>query len=592
MSAHRVRWLIFLSCGALLGVALGWVTWAAIDLERKGHEQRVANLELELEHLAMARMDSALTTVLAKEAARPWSHYRAFYTPEPAITEAGRAVDTSPYLQTSPLLRDEPTWSFFRLYFSMWPDGDSLTSPQLPTTEDRDRALEQGLTTESELARQGRALRRLDEMVTREELFESIERQRPQRRSPTHILADENIEPLALIDLADDPEQRVRRADAELRWRNRLMLYAYSSSVEAGGARVSQRAFVPYLVPGTEEAPELLFIRDLRLDELKAVQGIWIDWPELSRFLLGEIRDLYPAAKLNPVSKQSSQTRLVSIPFAFDPGPRREYPLETLTPTRLALLGLWTALLAAAIAVGLMLQKTLELSERRRSFVSAVTHELRTPLTTFCMYSEMLADGIVKDEAAQREYFATLKEESVRLRRIVENVLGYARLEGRKNKQELEGISAEALLDRILPALERRTAEAGMELVPDLRLRPDCRVEVDAQTIEQVLFNLVDNACKYAAAGEPSVHLEAHATRDEVIFSVLDHGPGIPKEVKAEIFRPFKRAAGDAEGVIPGIGLGLSLARGMSRTMGGDVCLTAREGFGAVFELHLPQRSG
>src|SRR5690606_23556726 len=90
------------------------------------------------------------------------------------------------------------------------------------------------------------------------------------------------------------------------------------------------------------------------------------------------------------------------------------------------------AVLVAVGAIGLVLRASMDLSDRRGRFVSAVTHELRTPLTTFCLYTEMLADGVVAREEARREYLSTLKDESRRLARIVENVLAYARLgEGR-----------------------------------------------------------------------------------------------------------------------------------------------------------------
>jgi signal transduction histidine kinase len=203
----------------------------------------------------------------------------------------------------------------------------------------------------------------------------------------------------------------------------------------------------------------------------------------------------------------------------------------------------------------------------------------------------MLADGIVRDPAAQQEYFSTLKDESIRLRRIVENVLEYARLEGRAARRRHEPIGVDDLLAAVLPALERRAAEAGMELVPDLRARPGCAVEVEVQAVEQILFNLVDNAAKYGAGGEPRIHLTAVTTRDELELTVADHGPGIPDDVRRAVFTPFKRAAGEAEGVIPGIGLGLSLARGMARSLGGDVRLCDEPGFGAVFALTLPLRS-
>ena len=593
MISHRVRWLIFLACGALLSVALGWVTWAALDLERKGHEQRGRNLSLQRLHIALARMDAALTTMLASETAQPWYHYASFFEPGPAFSLTGREVDPGGYYQPSPLI--QPRRPYFRLYFSMTPDIE-VSSPQLPTPEMRDLAFDQGLVTAEVLEATGILLRRLEQTVTLPELLATIDRMRPRRGAPP-APSDDPEEEQRLLALGDSPDLALLRAEDEFRFfRNRLMQLANLPSTggaggDGGGARIQQSSFVPHVIPGRGNAPpEVFFVRELRYGELRAVQGIWTDWPKLHDFLISLVReDLYPEGRLRPAGPGTTTNRLAVIPFAFDPGPPREYPLPAFTPTRLALLGLWIALAAAATAVGVTLQKTMELSERRRSFVSAVTHELRTPLTTFCMYSEMLADGIVTDPHAQKEYFDTLKGESVRLRRIVENVLGYARLEGRRQDRELEEVGAEALLDRILPTLQRRVAETGLELALDVRLRPDCNLHVDVQAIEQILFNLVDNACKYAGDQQDQrVHVEALASRDEVVFAVLDHGQGIPEEVRNAIFRPFQRAAGEAEGTTPGIGLGLALARGMARALGGDVELGQRPGFGAVFELHLP----
>ncbi len=588
MSAHRIRWLIFLVCGSLLGVALGWVTWVAVDIEEKGHDQRVENLELELKHLALARLDSALTTILAKESSRPWFHYASFFEPGPAYSPSFTPVFPDGYLVPSPLMKGG--LEFSKLYFSIDPNGD-VSSPALPSGERRELAVEQGLlSTTATLQDTERRLRDLAQLVTREELLIALERLGPTRKPPYTDVATETLEPLDIIALAEDAEQQRQRAVDEFRFRNRLMMYANVVPQQLGTTPVHQTAFVPYLAPSRGD-PELLFVREVRVGEDRAVQGFWADWPSLHRFLRSQVSDLYPLARLFP-ARGTTEGLLATIPFALDPGPRPEYVAAGMTSTRIALLGLWIALLAAALAVGITMQKTLELSERRRRFVSAVTHELRTPLTTFCMYSELLADGIVTDGGAQQEYFTTLKTESVRLRRIVENVLNYARLEGRRFQQHRELIEAEALLDRILPILERRVAETELELVLDLRTRPDCAVEVDVQTVEQILFNLIDNACKYGAdAADPRVHLEAEATRDELVVSVLDHGPGISPERALEVFKPFRRAAGDAEGTTPGIGLGLALARGMAREFGGDVRLVERGGFGAVFEFRLPLRT-
>jgi signal transduction histidine kinase len=580
VSAHKIRWISFLGGGLVLALALAWVTWAAVTLEREQFEERVESLELEFQNRALGRLDAAVTTLLARENQRPPLHWFSFFEPDKAFSLAGFAVEPHDYYQPSPLL--SPDNEYARLYFSVAPDG-SFSSPQVPPDEPggefRNLALDQQFVERPALARAERDLTSLARRVDLTTLLRVTKRaEGMQPPEPGEAV----IEPLVLKELLLDPAHRTERARAELLWRNMLVRWA------VGGAHV--QAFTPHLIQGEEKGSiELIFLRAVPIGDAKAIQGIWLDWPSLKVALLRTIREIYPTADLKP-TRGLETARLVTIPFTLEARTRTPFTLPALTPTRLALIGLWVAFLAAGVAAGLTLQKTMELSERRRSFVSAVTHELRTPLTTFCMYSEMLADGIVRDPAAQQEYFTTLKDESIRLRRIVENVLEYARLEGRRAGGKYAPIGVEELLDRVLPALERRAAEAGMELEPDLRARPDAVVEVEVQAIEQILFNLVDNAAKYGTGGEPRIHLEAITTRDELVVTVVDHGPGIPGEVRRAVFAPFKRAAGDAEGIIPGIGLGLSLSRGMARNLGGDVRVEDREGYGAVFSLTLPRR--
>ena len=560
MSAHRLRWLIFLSCGAALSVALAWVTWAALDLERRGHRQRVHNLEREALDGALARMDTHLLQLQIFENTWRYYDYFSFNRPAKAFTDDLNFSPIEPkgLVSPGPLLRRPP--HPFRLYFTVMPEGN-LTSPSVPTEENhRQQALEMELITEVDLAEAEALLAQLEKRIVPRLINDAVARVRSEGRS--------RIGPMV----------------------GQIGLELFGPDDDDASARLIHGQFAPCILPRGGE-PILLLVREVGYSlSRRVIQGIWVDWDKLRTDLLRLVSDSFPEGKLRLVTEEAARNRLQELPFVFDPGRQPNYAMPRLTPTRLALLGLWVAVAAAAGAVGITLQKTLELSERRRSFVSAVTHELRTPLTTFCMYSEMLADGIVRDPHAQGEYFETLKSESTRLRRIVENVLGYARLEGRREERKLERIAAEELLDRILPALERRAGEGETDLHLDLRLRPDCAVQVDVQTVEQILFNLVDNACKYGVDGDKPLVLEAQATRDEVVLTVLDRGPGIPDELQRTIFEPFKRAAGDDEGIKPGIGLGLSLARGMARQMAGDVRLAQREGFGAAFELRLPLR--
>jgi signal transduction histidine kinase len=264
---------------------------------------------------------------------------------------------------------------------------------------------------------------------------------------------------------------------------------------------------------------------------------------------------------------------------------------SSISPIQFALFIAWSCVVLAGIAAGVLLHGTVSLSERRGAFVSAVTHELRTPLTTFKMYSEMLAEGMVLDPVKQKQYLGTLCSEANRLSHLVENVLAYARLERGSARRRVEKITMETLLERVKLRLLQRAEQAGVELVTDSDERVlQTPVHVDVGAIEQILFNLVDNACKYAAPGasEKIIHLEALPDGKYAMLRVRDHGQGISKEGARRLFRPFSKSANEAAHTAPGIGLGLALCRRLSRSMGSHLRLVHLVRDGACFVLTLP----
>jgi signal transduction histidine kinase len=269
-------------------------------------------------------------------------------------------------------------------------------------------------------------------------------------------------------------------------------------------------------------------------------------------------------------------------------------PMESMpfwSPVRLMLAVAWAAVLLAGVAVALLLHGAISLSERRGAFVSAVTHELRTPLTTFKMYSEMLADDMVRDEAKRKSYLSTLCSEANRLSHLVENVLAYARLERGSARSRVERITLGQLIERTRDRLEQRAEQAQMRIVVDADERAaNTAVHVDVAAVEQILFNLVDNACKYAApsATENIIHLEAQPDGRFAMLRVRDHGRGISDDGAKRLFQPFSKSADEAAHSAPGVGLGLALCRRLSRSIGGDLRLNRSVVSGACFELILP----
>lgn len=156
-------------------------------------------------------------------------------------------------------------------------------------------------------------------------------------------------------------------------------------------------------------------------------------------------------------------------------------------------------------------------------------------------------------------------------------------------------MTGDELLARIEPALRGRAEPEGREL--RIEIEPaarDARLHTDPEAVERILFNLVDNACKYGrpedeGSGDPRLHLDASLSRrgKRLVFRLRDHGPGIVASEAKRIFRPFHRSAQRAAGGTPGVGLGLALSHRLARRLGGELRLVGTSE-GAVFELALP----
>ncbi len=338
----------------------------------------------------------------------------------------------------------------------------------------------------------------------------------------------------------------------------------------------------------------LLLTRRVSQDGNNIIQGAWIDWPQLRTRLLSAISDLFPAASLEPApaSTTGGIDLLASLPIRFLPSRLDIAAPPFWSPLKLSLATAWACVLLASIAVALVLRGMMLLSERRAAFVSAVTHELRTPLATFKLYSEMLADGLVSDPARRQSYLETLTTEADRLGHLVENVLAYSRLERSSSSDGRLTISLHDLLQRVQPRLAQRTAQAGAEFslqhegVPD-----DFSLITDPSAVEQILFNLTDNACKYARHGSAPASIElilTAARRHTLQLAVRDHGPGIPHSEARRLFRPFHKSAREAAHTAPGVGLGLALCRRLAHDLGGTLEIDPSWTGGACFVLSLP----
>jgi signal transduction histidine kinase len=337
----------------------------------------------------------------------------------------------------------------------------------------------------------------------------------------------------------------------------------------------------------------LLLARRVKIGDDTVIQGCWLDWDALQLRLRSEVADLLPAVEFLPLSAvdlNEPGPRLASIPVQLAATMPAVVP-ATWSPMRVSLVVAWICLALAATAAAVTLQSTITLSERRGAFVSAVTHELRTPLTTFRMYAEMLSEGMVPDADQRQKYLNTLRIEADRLSHLVENVLQYARLERGRPGQRREPTPLTALLDHCTSRLTDRAAQAELKLVVERdETEGETTTATDVAAVEQILFNLVDNACKYAAAAsDKRLHLDLKVEPRRVLITVRDHGPGISPAGRKKLFQPFSKSVHEAANSAPGVGLGLALSRRLAHDLGGKLELESPAEGGAAFVLTLPR---
>lgn len=326
------------------------------------------------------------------------------------------------------------------------------------------------------------------------------------------------------------------------------------------GQPIAQSPFQPQLIEG-----RLLLIRTSEQSAGRVVDGATLDWPALRDELLQNVRDLLPDATLR-LGADESPYRLTVIPASLLPG--APPPGDVALPRELILA--WLAVALAAVAAGALLHVTLRLSQRRAAFVSAVTHELRTPLTTFRLYTQMLRENRVADDDAKRQYLDTLNLEADRLTHLVDNVLAHARLERGKPPEALQTVTLDELVARAEPRLNTRAAQSAKVLA--FQGQGATSVKADPAVAEQILLNLIDNACKY---GGDTITL---TMRDNTL-TVTDTGPGVAADVRKRLFAAFAKSAQDAAASAPGVGLGLALSRRLARAMRGDLTFQAPNTF-------------
>ncbi len=227
-----------------------------------------------------------------------------------------------------------------------------------------------------------------------------------------------------------------------------------------------------------------------------------------------------------------------------------------------------------------------QLENGRREFVANVSHELRTPLSMIKGYVETLLEGAMHDETVAEKFLHTIDKHADRLTFLIEDLLTISRLESGQENMNFHTVKLHEVVDRVAEDLAQRAVERGVELITTID--PQVTVEADAARLQQVFFNLIDNAIKYGGRdGHVRIAAEPAEESGYVDVSVADDGPGIPPEAAERIFERFFRVDKARSREQGGTGLGLAIVKHIVQAHGGEVWVDSGVGAGSRFHFTL-----
>jgi len=567
----------------------------AMDAVRREEDAR----RTQLASRCRAELARRLTEIQQQEDARPFTHWRHLYVPEDAVPGLVN-------LAVSPLARLSEDPAIIG-WIQIDPDG-AVHSPLQPRDEELSRLA-------SAWSDDGRVQARMDELQAR--IAPALLRQPPpvavtQAPSQTEIPTSSygQVENYLNDKIAGNQRQSLQNSmtsrvvptradnlssftDPKADQRNaKLIAQAQVHQGDAQGALIAclpagweDAATTDVVIGAWHEAPAradtVLLLRDIAVSGRTWRQGVVFDRAHLQESVAQVLVDdperpeglavqWGASAQAQPFAEPfTSLTATIVLP-TVDGG---------VADRRRAIIGFGVALLIVTglgiLAIHWALRAVLRDIRRRQDFVAAVTHELKTPLTAIRLHAEMLRDGLVADPAKQHAYHGTIVAESGRLARLIGNVLDLARLERGERPLSPQLGDPAVVVAEALEAIGPHVRAQGFTLTVECDpLAASARFDRDA--LLQVVINLIDNAVKFAAAGDRAITIQIGRENGQVVLSVADSGPGVPAAELRHLFRPFWRGGRELTRRAPGTGIGLALVRSLMLGMGGSVSASNR----------------
>jgi len=229
--------------------------------------------------------------------------------------------------------------------------------------------------------------------------------------------------------------------------------------------------------------------------------------------------------------------------------------------------------------------KLRELDGQKDEFLSQVSHEVRTPMASIRSFSEILLEDDLS-EGQRHRFVSTIHQESLRLTKLLDEILDLSTLERGERPWDNVSVDAEAALERAIDVCAPLAKRRNMQIVVGPRAGR-ATIEGDADRLCQVLINLLYNAIKYNDAPEPMVQARSRCSRGRYVIEIADNGPGIAKADRKLIFEKFSRGQSGVP-TPAGAGLGLAISRQLVERMNGKLELVPSPDRGACFRVTLP----